>query len=115
MAGVLGFRGRSGRRASVAVAASVLAAGALFAASAVASAGGEGKGGRSRGGRVGDLVWLDANHDGVQQRGERGVRGVSVELWKMPERALVRRVKTGGNGRYSFSGLETNRCYRSKC
>jgi SdrD B-like domain len=38
---------------------------------------------------LGDLVWLDANRDGVQDAGEGGVSGVTVELWRDGGAAVI--------------------------
>ncbi|HWH26553.1 MAG TPA: SdrD B-like domain-containing protein [Pseudolysinimonas sp.] len=62
---------------------------------------------------LGDLVWLDADADGVQQAGsEPGLGGVTVELdWSGPDGALgggddlTLSTVTDASGAYSFIGL----------
>ncbi|MEO1085336.1 MAG: SdrD B-like domain-containing protein, partial [Acidobacteriota bacterium] len=50
---------------------------------------------------VGDRVWLD-DGDGIQDGGEPGVAGVTVNLYD-PSDALLDSVDTDGDGRFSFS------------
>lgn len=50
-------------------------------------------------GAIGDRVWIDANHDGIQDPGETGVAGASVSLNGGAP------VATGAAGDYLFSGL----------
>ncbi|KJK49173.1 hypothetical protein UK23_14960, partial [Lentzea aerocolonigenes] len=56
---------------------------------------------------VGDRVWSDVNGNGVQDAGEPGVQGVSVELFRQgpngPE--PVSTMLTDANGTYLFTGL----------
>ncbi len=47
---------------------------------------------------LGDLVWADANRNGVQDAGEAGVPGVNVVLGNQ-------KTVTGADGRYSFDKL----------
>ncbi|MEV4776667.1 SdrD B-like domain-containing protein [Microbacterium sp. LWH12-1.2] len=54
---------------------------------------------------VGDFVWVDADADGVQDAGEAGVAGVTVELLNA-EGDVVATVQTDANGGYVFSGVE---------
>ena len=60
--------------------------------------------------QIGDLVWLDANHNGVQDVGEPPVAGVTVSLTGRDADAnLVSRMTvTNGAGRYSFAGLSSS-------
>ena len=53
---------------------------------------------------IGDFVWLDADRDGVQDGGESGVRGVTVELLDGAG-VVVRTVITDTAGAYQFAGL----------
>ncbi|MBX3678892.1 MAG: hypothetical protein KF710_01810 [Rhodocyclaceae bacterium] len=59
-------------------------------------------------GSIGDRVWVDANGNGVQDAGEVGKAGVTVELYtcvdEMPG-TLVDTKVTDANGNYNFSGL----------
>jgi uncharacterized repeat protein (TIGR01451 family) len=53
---------------------------------------------------LGDRVWLDADHDGVQDASEAGVAGVTVELLD-DSGAVVATATTGPDGHYLFAGL----------
>ena len=53
---------------------------------------------------IGDFVWLDANQDGIQDSGELGIGGVSVELYDSSDN-LITTTTTLGNGSYGFSNL----------
>jgi protocatechuate 3,4-dioxygenase beta subunit len=55
-------------------------------------------------GSVGDRVWLDADADGVLDRGENGIAGVTVSLYDAANN-LVATTVTDANGNYSFGGL----------
>ncbi len=58
---------------------------------------------------VGDYVWYDRDRDGIQDAGEAGVPGVTVELYR--DGQTCRRdmplavTATGGDGRYLFDNL----------
>jgi|GEM_PF-5348744 len=61
---------------------------------------------------VGDLIWLDANGDGLQNPGETGLAGATVTLTDLNGAAVVDAfgqpvgaVVTDETGRYSFVGL----------
>ncbi|VTR76922.1 SdrD B-like domain-containing protein [Cellulomonas hominis] len=61
---------------------------------------------------VGHLVWFDADEDGIQDAGERGLPGVVLELRTPDLRAVtaadgteVAAVTTDADGRYAFTGL----------
>ena len=54
---------------------------------------------------IGDLVWFDANHDGVQDAGEAGVADVVVKLLDAAG-AVLATTTTDANGHYLFTGLE---------
>jgi hypothetical protein len=54
-------------------------------------------------GSVGDRVWLDTNGDGVQDAGEAGINGVTVEL--LDGSTVIATATTAGNGNYSFTDL----------
>ncbi|MFD9702102.1 SdrD B-like domain-containing protein [Lentzea sp. NPDC059081] len=49
--------------------------------------------------RIGDFVWADTNGNGVQDAGEPGVAGVTVEL------STGATTTTDANGKYEFTGL----------
>ncbi len=55
-------------------------------------------------GSVGDRVWKDSDGDGVQDSGETGLNGVTVELLNSGGTVIATQV-TSGNGNYLFSGL----------
>ncbi|RRD38977.1 SdrD B-like domain-containing protein, partial [Tessaracoccus sp. OH4464_COT-324] len=61
---------------------------------------------------VGDFVWLDADRDGIQDDGEKGIKGVELRLVGpdgQPVRDVdgdpVGPVKTGDDGGYLFEDL----------
>ncbi len=56
------------------------------------------------GGSVGDRVWLDADFDGIQDEGEKGLAGVTVKLLDS-KLVLLQSTATDGNGNYAFGGL----------
>jgi len=56
-------------------------------------------------GKIGDFVWLDENHDGIQDAGEPGLVGVVVNLLKASDSSQLQSVPTGAGGAYLFSGL----------
>ncbi len=53
---------------------------------------------------VGDRLWLDSNADGVQDAGEAGLNGVTVELLNASN-VVVGTTTTSGDGNYTFSNL----------
>jgi hypothetical protein len=53
---------------------------------------------------IGDFVWFDDNHDGIQDLGEPGVPGVTVHLMDCAGNILGTDV-TDANGLYLFDGL----------
>ncbi|MEP7012998.1 MAG: SdrD B-like domain-containing protein, partial [Acidobacteriota bacterium] len=53
---------------------------------------------------LGDRVWLDPDGDGVQDAGESGINGVTVELLNGANSVIGSQV-TSGDGNYTFSGL----------
>lgn len=81
------------------------------------------------GASIGDFVFYDANHDGVQQGGEPGVSGVNAKLYRFDdanannivdsgEATLVATDTTDSNGNYgatkgtaSFQNLSPNKFY----
>ena len=54
---------------------------------------------------VGDFVWLDVNGDGIQDRGENGIPGVTIGLFDQDGNLLEFTV-TGRNGGYLFDDLD---------
>src|SRR6185312_8068303 len=55
-------------------------------------------------GSVGDRLWIDSNGNGVQDAGETGLNGVTVELLDAGN-TVVGSVVTSGDGNYTFSNL----------
>ncbi len=53
---------------------------------------------------IGDRVWLDANKNGLQETGEAGVGGVTVQL-KDANGAVISTQQTDANGDYLFTNL----------
>ncbi|MTV41158.1 SdrD B-like domain-containing protein [Duganella radicis] len=56
-------------------------------------------------GSIGDKVWEDANYNGVQDSGEKGVDGVTVKLYDATTGALKGTTTTHDGGQYLFNGL----------
>ncbi len=52
---------------------------------------------------IGNVVWLDSDGDGVQDPGEAGIAGVTVELRRTSDNALTGTAVTDANGFYLFS------------
>ena len=55
-------------------------------------------------GRIGDYVWFDENRNGIQDAGESGISGVTVNL-KDSSDAVIATATTNANGLYEFTGL----------
>ena len=53
---------------------------------------------------LGDRVWLDANKDGLQTEGEKGIKGVTVKL--TGEGIEEKTTTTDAEGNYKFEGLK---------
>ena len=60
---------------------------------------------------IGDRVWLDDNCNGIQDGGESGVPGVTVNL-ETCGGAFVSSTVTNGNGNYLFDNLDDSVDYR---
>jgi len=56
-------------------------------------------------GSIGNTVWHDANGNGIQDAGELGMEGVTVELYRDTGWQLIDTAVTDANGNYSFTGL----------
>lgn len=64
-------------------------------------------------GTIGDTVWLDANYNGLQDGGETGIPGVTINLYKDsnnngvidPGEPLLATTTTDTNGNYQFVGV----------
>jgi hypothetical protein len=50
--------------------------------------------------QIGDLVWSDVDHDGLQDVVEKGVSGVTVELWDGSATTRFETTTTNSSGRY---------------
>ena len=59
-----------------------------------------------RNGTIGNYVWLDENGDGVQDAGEDGIAGVTVELRNEAD-AVIDTTITDANGGYLFTDVAT--------
>ncbi|SDG56886.1 MULTISPECIES: SdrD B-like domain-containing protein [unclassified Duganella] len=61
---------------------------------------------------LGDKVWRDANHNGIQDTGEEGIGGIKVSLFDTATGKQVgATVKTDANGNYKFSELNPGNYY----
>jgi SdrD B-like domain/GEVED domain len=60
-------------------------------------------------GAIGNLVWLDADNDGIKDASESGINGVTVELYRSGQTPGVdtpyATTTTSGGGLYSFTNL----------
>lgn len=59
--------------------------------------------GYTRPGAIGDLVWYDADGDGIQNVGEPGLANVTLDLYR--DNQKVASTTSGAGGGYLFSGL----------
>ena len=62
-------------------------------------------------GSIGDRVWLDENANGIQDDGEPGVEGVTVEA-RICGGGLAATTTTDANGAYLFENLDDTFSYR---
>ena len=53
---------------------------------------------------LGDYVWFDANNNGTQDAGEKGIAGITVTVYDAANVAITSAI-TDQNGRYFFSNL----------
>ncbi len=51
---------------------------------------------------IGNFVWDDLDADGVQDAGEPGVAGVTVQLWNSARTSLIASTLTSGTGTYTL-------------
>ena len=56
-------------------------------------------------GKLGDRVWLDTNANGIQDKGEIGIKGITVTLLNEDGSSTNQSIKTDENGKYLFTGL----------
>jgi hypothetical protein len=59
-------------------------------------------------GKIGDRVWEDINFNGIQDEGEPGVEGVTVNLYDCCTMILVATTTTDENGSYCFEDIPAN-------
>ena len=57
------------------------------------------------GGKIGDTLWRDWDGDGMQEPGEEGLAGVTLELYAADGTTLLQTAVTDANGTYVFNGL----------
>jgi hypothetical protein len=55
---------------------------------------------------LGDIVWTDANNNGLQDNGETGVSGVKVTLYEADGTTIIDTTTTDGLGNYIFTNLD---------
>lgn len=55
--------------------------------------------------KIGDLVWNDLDHDGLQESGEPGMSGVTVNLLSGVDNTLVMTAITDAEGLYQFDDM----------
>jgi hypothetical protein len=60
---------------------------------------------------IGNTVWLDTNANGLDDNGEQGVAGVTVDLLNASTGAVIATTTTNASGNYSFASLPTNVTY----
>lgn len=61
-------------------------------------------------GSIGDKVWNDANNNGIQDPGENGIEGVTVQLFDC-DNNLIATTTTNANGIYKFSNVRPGSYY----
>ncbi|RYJ00151.1 MAG: hypothetical protein EON47_14650, partial [Acetobacteraceae bacterium] len=63
--------------------------------------------------KLGDLAFVDANGNGVQDGGEAGLAGVVVTLYRFGTTTVVGTATTDANGAYGFTGLKPGDYYET--
>ncbi|MCI5167044.1 MAG: hypothetical protein D3903_13355 [Candidatus Electrothrix sp. GM3_4] len=58
-------------------------------------------------GSIGNFIWFDENRNGIQDAGEAGIQGVTVNL-EDTQGAVIATTTTNANGYYEFPGLCAN-------
>lgn len=51
---------------------------------------------------IGNFVWHDLNQNGIQDAGEPGVAGITVQLWNADKTSLIHSTTTNGSGVYTL-------------
>lgn len=54
---------------------------------------------------IGDYVWQDVDHDGIQGQFEQGLANYTVRLYSMPSNTLVQTKTTNTSGKYLFTDV----------
>lgn len=62
-------------------------------------------------GSIGDFIWNDANHNGIQDPGETGIANVTVKLYNCNDNSLVATTNTNASGAYLFSSVAAGSYY----
>jgi hypothetical protein len=60
---------------------------------------------------LGNTVWLDSNDNGLDDNGEKGVAGVTVDLLNAKSGSVIATTTTNASGNYAFTSLPTNVTY----
>ncbi|WP_440954461.1 DUF7507 domain-containing protein [Methanosarcina sp. Mfa9] len=60
---------------------------------------------------IGDFVWDDLDEDGIQDAGEPGIAGVTVNLYECEGTTPIATTVTDANGMYLFTGLAPGEYY----
>jgi len=55
---------------------------------------------------IGDYVWFDENHDGIQDSNETAVPNIKVTLYESDCETVIKETRSGINGHYIFENLE---------
>lgn len=50
---------------------------------------------------IGNFVWNDVNANGIQDAGEKGLNGITVQLWSADKSQLISSAVTNANGNYT--------------
>lgn len=56
-------------------------------------------------GSIGDFVWNDENQNGIQDIGEKGIEGVTINLYKEGDSTVFKTTSSGINGEYIFGPI----------
>ena len=65
-------------------------------------------------GTIGNLVWNDTNANGIQDPGELGLAGVTVNLYNSLTNVLVDTTTTNGSGNYQFTNVKPGDAYNGE-
>ncbi|MFN8527525.1 MAG: SdrD B-like domain-containing protein [Anaerolineae bacterium] len=56
-------------------------------------------------GTIGNFVWNDLDHDGVQDAGEPGLSGLTVQLWNTTKTTMIATTTTNALGQYTITAV----------